>query len=194
MNLEALLDTVPAYARDLKLNFSAVVRQNTELTEQQLWGTVVACAAASRNRTLLDAIVEEAKGKLSAQAVEAAKGAAAILSMNNIFYRFQHLAVNKKYETMRAGLRMNFLRQHGVDPLDFELWALAVSAVNGCGKCIDAHERVLLQKEFSEEKILAAIRVASTIYGLAVVFDAEEPKGDLVGAPVNTDAYSTTTI
>jgi alkyl hydroperoxide reductase subunit D len=187
MNLDALLDTVPAYARDLKLNFSAVVRQNTELTDQQLWGTVVACAVASRNREFLDAIVVEAQGKLSAQALEAAKGAAAVLSMNNIFYRFQHLALNKKYETMRAGLRMNFIRQHGVDPVDFELWSLAVSAVNGCGKCIDAHERVLLEKGLGEEKILAAVRVASTIFALAVVFDAE-----LVPVAPTTDAYSHT--
>ena len=187
MNLETLLETVPSYAKDLKLNFSAVVRQNTELTEQQLWGTVVACAMASRNRSLIDAVVEEARGKLSAQALEAAKGAAAILSMNNIYYRFQHLASNKKYETMRAGLRMNFLRQHGVDAVDFELWALAVSAVNGCGKCIDAHERVVLEKGLGEEKVLAAVRVASTIYALAVVMDTEES-----GTAVNTDAYSTT--
>jgi alkyl hydroperoxide reductase subunit D len=107
--------------------------------------------------------------------------------MNNIFYRFQHLALNKKYETMRAGLRMNFIRQHGVDPVDFELWSLAVSAVNGCGKCIDAHERVLLEKGLGEEKILAAVRVASTIFALAVVFDAE-----LVPVAPTTDAYSHT--
>jgi alkyl hydroperoxide reductase subunit D len=187
MNLETLLDTVPSYARDLKLNFSAVVRQNTELTEQQLWGAVVACAIAARNRALVDAVIEEAQSKLSAQALEAAKGAAAILSMNNIYYRFQHLAQNKKYETMRAGLRMNFLRQHGVDAVDFELWALAVSAVNGCGKCIDAHERVVLEKGLGEEKVLVAVRIASTIYALAVVFDAEQSP-----TPVNTDAYSTT--
>lgn len=188
MNLDALLDTLPGYAKDLKLNFSALVRQNTELTEQQLWGTVVACAMASRNRALVDAVIEEAQSKLSAQALEAAKGAAALLSMNNIFYRFQHLAINKKYETMRAGLRMNFMRQHGVDAVDFELWSLAVSAVNGCGKCIDAHERVVLEKGLGEEKVLAAVRVASTIFALAVVFDAELPNT----APVNTDAYSTT--
>ena len=187
MNLDALLETLPAYARDLKLNFSAVVRQNTELNEQQLWGTVVACAVSSRNRTFLDAVLAEAQGKLSAQALEAAKGAAAVLSMNNIFYRFQHLAQNKKYETMRAGLRMNFIRQHGVDSVDFELWALAVSAVNGCGKCIDAHERVLLEKGTGEEKILAAVRIASTIFALAVVFDAE-----LAPAAPTTDAYSHT--
>lgn len=190
MNLEALLDTLPTYARDLKLNFSSLVGQNSELTEQQLWGTVVACAYAARNRALLDAVIAEAQTRISPQALDAARGAGALLSMNNIFYRFQHLALNKKYETMRAGLRMNFMRQHGVDQVDFELWALAVSAVNGCGKCIDAHERVLLDKQLNEEKILAAVRIASTIYALAVAFDAELKQEVLT----TTDAYSTTRV
>ncbi|HEY3927460.1 MAG TPA: carboxymuconolactone decarboxylase family protein [Candidatus Koribacter sp.] len=109
-----------------------------------------------------------------------------MLSINNIFYRFQHLALNKKYEIMRAELRMNFIRQHGIDPVDFELWALAVLAVNGCGKSIDPHERVLIEKGFSEEKIFSAVRIASTIFALAVVFDAEHKEE----TPIHTEAYS----
>ena len=41
MQLEQLLESVPEYAKDLKLNLGSVLRQ-TELTEQQTWGTVVA--------------------------------------------------------------------------------------------------------------------------------------------------------
>jgi alkyl hydroperoxide reductase subunit D len=37
MSLEQLLDTLPEYAKDLKLNMSSVLRQ-PELTEQQIWG------------------------------------------------------------------------------------------------------------------------------------------------------------
>ncbi len=173
MNLETLLESVPAYARDLKLNFSSAVQTQTELNEQQLWGTAVACAIASRNRELIDAIVEQAGAKLAPAAVDAAKGAAAIMGMNNIYYRFQHLVSHKTYGTLRTGLRMNIIRNHGVDPLDFELWCIAVSAVNGCGMCVDSHDRVLREKGVSEEKVLAAIRVASIIHALAVVFDAE---------------------
>lgn len=173
MNLDALMETVPAYARDLKLNFSSLVRSQTELNDQQLWGTVVSTAIASRNKELIDAVVEEAATKLTPQALDAAKGAAAIMGMNNIFYRFQHLASHKQYGTMRTGLRMNILRTHGIEPLDFELWSVAVSAVNGCGMCVDSHDRVLREKGVSEEKVLAAIRVAATVHALAVVFDAE---------------------
>jgi alkyl hydroperoxide reductase subunit D len=173
MSLDTLIDNIPAYAKDLKLNFSSVVRQQTDLTEQQLWGTVVACAVASRNEELITTALEEAAKYLTPQALDAAKGASAIMAMNNIFYRFTHLASNEKYATMRAGLRMNVIRTHGIDHLDFELWCVAVSAINGCGACVDSHDKVLREKGFAEEKILAAVRVASVLHAIAVVLDTE---------------------
>jgi len=173
VNLDGLMESIPQYARDLKLNFSSVVRQQTDLTEQQAWGTVVSCAIASRSPELIRAVMEEAPSRLSQQALEAAKAAAAVMGMNNIFYRFQHLSGNEKYKTMRAGLRMNALRGHGVDPQDFELWCMAVSAINGCGVCVEAHERVLREKGVEEDKILAGVRIAAVLHGLAAVLDAE---------------------
>jgi len=173
MSLDAIMENLPSYAKDLKLNFSSVVRQQTDLTEQQLWGTVVACAMASRNEDLTAAALEEEANHLTPQAFEASKGASAIMGMNNIYYRFLHLSSNEKYATMRAGLRMNVIRTHGVDPLDFELWCTAVSAINGCGSCVDSHEKVLREKGFGEEQILAAVRVASVLHGIAVVLDTE---------------------
>jgi alkyl hydroperoxide reductase subunit D len=118
--------------------------------------------------------MEESATHLSPEALEAAKAAAAIMSMNNIFYRFLHLTSNEKYGTMRAGLRMNVMRTHGIDPLDFELWSTAVSAINGCGACVDSHEKIMREKGVSEEKILAAVRIAAVIHGLAVVLDTEQ--------------------
>jgi alkyl hydroperoxide reductase subunit D len=173
MTVDSLIDNMPAYAKDLKLNFSSVVRQQTDLTEQQLWGTVVACAMGSRNEDLIATALQEASNYLTAPALEAAKGAAAIMAMNNIFYRFTHLASHEKYATMRAGLRMNVIRNHGVDQLDFELWCVAVSAINGCAACVDSHEKVLREKGLGEEKIIAAIRVASVLHAIAVVLDTE---------------------
>ena len=173
MSLDALMDTLPPYAKDLKLNFSSVIRQQTDLSEQQLWGTVVACAMASRNQDLTATALEEAANYMTPQALEAAKGASAIMGMNNIFYRFLHLASNEKYATLRAGLRMNVIRTHGIDQLDFELWCTAVSAINGCGACVDSHEKVLREKGFGEEKIMAAVRIASVLHAIAVVLDTE---------------------
>ena len=173
MSLDALMDTLPSYAKDLKLNYSSVIRQQTDLSEQQLWGTVVACAMASRNEDLTATALEESANHLTSQALEAAKGASAVMGMNNIFYRFLHLTSNEKYATLRAGLRMNVIRTHGIDPLDFELWCTAVSTINGCGACVDSHEKVLREKGFGEEKIIAAVRIASVLHAIAVVLDTE---------------------
>ncbi len=172
MNLNELLETVPAYARDLKLNFSSLSQQ-PELTKQQIWGTMVASVVASRNDELTQAVLAEASAHLTPQALEAAKGAAAVMGMNNVYYRFLHLASNEKYRTMPARLRMNIIRTHGVDAVDFELWCAAVSAINGCAACVDSHEKVVREKGLSEEAVLAAVRLAAVVHGLATVLDAE---------------------
>jgi lipoyl-dependent peroxiredoxin subunit D len=173
MNLDQMLDSLPNYAKDLRLNFSSLVRNQTELTPQQLWGTLVASAIASRNRELIRAVLAEAAQYLSPLALEAAKGAAAVMGMNNIYYRFLHLTSNQKYATLPAKLRMNIIRMHGVDQLDFELWSLAVSAINACGKCVDSHEHALRERAMSEETILSAVRIASVVHAIAGVLDTE---------------------
>jgi lipoyl-dependent peroxiredoxin subunit D len=173
MTLEQISEAIPAYAKDLRLNLSSVFNQ-TELTPQQAWGTAVATALASRNPQLYKAVVGEAEKHLSAEALEAAKSAAAIMGMNNIFYRFQHLAENEKYSNIPARLRMNVMRTHGSDPVDFELWSTAVSAVNGCGKCIVAHENTLVSKGVSHETIMAAVRIGAVLHAIAAVLDVEQ--------------------
>ncbi len=172
MSLEALLESLPAYAKDLKLNLGSVLRQ-TELTPNQTWGTAVACAIAARNEALRRAILEEAGKVMEPTVVEAAKAASAIMGMNNIYYRFLHLAEHPKYSEIPARLRMNMIRMHGTSPIDFELFCEAVSAINGCGACVASHDRVVRGKGVSEETVLAAIRIASVIHAVAVVLDAE---------------------
>jgi len=171
MSLDALIDSLPPSAKDLKLNYSSLVRNNTELSVQQLWGAVVVCALATRSVTLTAAVLAAAPEHLSAQALEAAKTVAAIMGMNNIWYRFHHLSSNPRYAEMPARLRMSGLRGHGVEEVDAELWALAVSAINGCGKCVDAHEKVVREKGASEELIAAVIRIASVIHAIGAVLD-----------------------
>jgi lipoyl-dependent peroxiredoxin subunit D len=183
MALEELVGVLPGYAKDMKLNYSSLVKQNTELTPQQLWGTVAVAAIATRNAELTAAALADAAAVLSPAALEAAKAAAAVMGMNNIYYRFQHLTTNPKYATLPARLRMNALRGHGVDPVDFELWCTVVSAINACDKCVDSHERVLREKGMSEELINAAIRVASVIHAIGVIVESEKAAPTAVALP-----------
>ena len=134
----------------------------------------MASAVATRSAPLTAAVLAAAAAQLSPQALEAAKTVAAIMGMNNVFYRFHHLSSNERYGTMPARLRMNGLRGHGVEEVDFELWSLAASAINGCGKCVDAHERVVREKGATEEQVIAVVRVAAVIHAIGTVVDAAE--------------------
>ena len=91
------------------------------------------------------------------------------MAMNNVYYRFVHLASNPEYGKMPARLRMNIIASHGIAKAEFELMSLAVSAMNGCGMCIDSHERVLLEHGVKPEAIQSAVRVAAVMNSLARV-------------------------
>jgi lipoyl-dependent peroxiredoxin subunit D len=172
MSIEVLSEQIPEYAKDLKLNLSSLFRQ-TGITEQQLWGTAAASAMACGNADVVREVISEAATHLSPEALRAAKAAAAIMGMNNVYYRFTHLTKNPKYGTIPARLRMNIIRAHGVDQIDFELWCTAVSAINGCGACVDSHETVIREKGVTEETVAASVRLASVIHAISAVLTAE---------------------
>ena len=171
MSLEALRDSLPDYARDLRLNLGTLATEPA-LTQQQRAGTFIACALASRNATVSRAILAEFGPQLSAEALGAAKGAAAIMGMNNIYYRFTHL-VGADYPNMPAKLRMNIIGKPGVDKVDFELWSLAVSAINGCGMCMESHDKVVKHGGLGGEQVQAAVRIASVVHAVAATLDGE---------------------
>ncbi|MFC0038105.1 carboxymuconolactone decarboxylase family protein [Actinomadura rayongensis] len=172
MSVDALKSALPGYAKDTKLNLGSVT-STSALSDQQLWGTVLATALASRNPQVIRELAEEAGDYLSAEAFEAAKGAASIMAMNNIYYRSTHLIGDETYATLPAKLRMSIIGKPGVDKIDFELWCLAVSAVNGCGRCLESHEKVLRDGGLSRELIQEALRIAAVVHATAVTLEGE---------------------
>ncbi|NWG71943.1 MAG: carboxymuconolactone decarboxylase family protein [Parvularculaceae bacterium] len=173
MSLDALRESLPDYAKDIRLNLGTLAAESV-LSDQQKHGTFLASALASRNAGVIRAVDAWAGAALSPEARNAAKAAAAIMAMNNVYYRATHLMAAKDYATMPAKLRMNVIGAPGVDKLDFELWALAVSAINGCGMCLDAHEKVVRKGGLSAEQVQAALRIAAAVHAAAAVLDGEE--------------------
>jgi len=176
MTIDVLKGQMPDYAKDVKLNLSSLTNDEG-LNDQQKWGAFLASALATRQAEVIAQVEEEAADHLSAEALTAAKAAAAIMAQNNVYYRFVHLASNNEYGTLPAKLRMNVMGNPGVDKGDFELWSLAVSAINGCGMCIDAHEAELKKHGFSTEQIQTVVRIAATIAAAAAVIDGETAVG-----------------
>jgi alkyl hydroperoxide reductase subunit D len=171
--IESLKNRLPAFAKDVKLNLSSMLSDES-LPQQQRYGLLLACAIATRNPDVIRAFESLARQNLSVQALDAARAAATVMAMNNVYYRFVHLSSNRAYETKPARLRMNVIANPGVDKADFELWSLAVSAMNGCGKCVNAHEKVLLDAGVSEDAIQTAVRFASIIQSVAVALEAAD--------------------
>lgn len=173
MSLDALRESLPAYARDLSLNLSSLEGETT-LSDQQRWGVFVASAHAVGVGPVIRAVeAAAAEAGLSEEAKTAAKAAAAIMGMNNIYYRALHLMKNTEYRTLPARLRMNIIANPGVEKTDFELWSLAVSAINGCDMCMDAHEGELKKRGLSNVAIQAALRIAAVVNAVSRVVAAE---------------------
>ena len=168
--LEGLRESIPEPARDLRLNLQAVLAEST-LSGEQRWGVAAACAIASRNARLREAVLADARAAAGDAVVDDAVAAAAIMGMNNVLYRFRHLVGTEAYQDRPARLRMNRLVKPAGSKLDFELYCLAVSAVNGCGTCMQAHEKVVVAGGLSQEQVFDAIRIASVVHGAAVALD-----------------------
>lgn len=168
--IEALRETISEPARDIKLNLQNVLQPGS-LTPAQQWGVAIASAAASRNATLRDAVIADARAAVGAEVIDDALAAAALMAMNNVYYRFRHLVGKTSYSQMPARLRMQRIARPATNKADFELFCLAVSAINACEACIRAHEDVVLRSAISEEQVHDAVRIAATINAAAVALD-----------------------
>lgn len=173
MSIDNLKSRLPDYAKDLKLNLSSLARE-TELDDQKKWGTFLASAVAVGQKDVIEAITAETDAILSDEAKKAAKAAAAIMGMNNVYYRFAHLVSNKEYRTLPAKLRMNVIGAPGVDKADFELWSMAVSAINGCGMCMDSHEAELRKHGLTATQVQAAVRIGAVVNAVSAVLASEQ--------------------
>jgi lipoyl-dependent peroxiredoxin subunit D len=168
--LETLRTSIPDAARDIRLNLQAVL-QGGALTPEQRWGVAIASAAAARRTDLRDALIEEARREVPEAVVEDALAAAALMAMNNVYYRFRHMIGKPSYAGKPARLRMNRMVQPLTSKTDFELVSLAVSAIAGCEACIRAHEQVVVEGGLTEDAVHDAVRIAATVNAAATALE-----------------------
>ena len=172
MSIERLKAQLPDHARDLRINLGVIAGAAT-LSPQQAWGTAVAAAITSRNPEVVAAIEDAARAHLSPEAMAAARGAASIMAMTNIYDRFLHMMGEAtEYPEMPVRLRIQLLGKPGVDALDFELWCLAASAITGCEMCVRAHEQSVRDRGGTAEHVHEAVRIAAVVHAVALTLDA----------------------
>jgi len=169
-NLNRLGDSLPDFARDIKLNLHAVLQSST-LTVDQRWGLAITSASTVRHRALQEATLADARRHVDERVVEDALAAATLMGMNNVYYRFRHLVGKPSYAEKPARLRMNRILKPATTKLDFELFCLAASAINGCETCIQAHEKVVVDGGITEDAVHDAIRIAATMKAAALALE-----------------------
>jgi alkyl hydroperoxide reductase subunit D len=172
-HLEQLRNQLPEVAKDIKLNLQTVF-QSSSLTTAQAWGVALAASLTVRQASLTRAVLADAQTQVEANILEDAKAAATLMGMNNVYYRFRHLVGKESYSQKPARLRMNWIAKPLGSKADFELFCLAVSALNGCEVCIRSHEKAVLEGGLNEDQIHDAVRIAATIQAAAIALDLDE--------------------
>lgn len=167
MNLQALRDQIPESGKDIRLNLETILTPEGApgLSLEQVSGIALACAYSTRQVPLSAALRSDLG--ISSEINEAAKAAATIMAMNNVYYRTMHLIEDKEISKLPARLRMNVIGKPGIAKADFELMCLAVSAIAGCGMCINSHISEVKKQGLTQEAIHSSIRIASVIQATA---------------------------
>lgn len=167
-NLDQLKERLPDYARDQRINLG-VITSSTALTPAQAWTIALTSAVTTKQRDVIAAIEADAATVLGSAAIDAAKGAATVMGMNNVYYRFNHFMGDAaEYGQMPARLRMQIIGNPGIDKLDFELACLAASAITGCETCVRSHEKVVRERGGTKEMVQDAVRIAAVVNAVAI--------------------------
>lgn len=169
--LEAVRERLPDAAKDVRLNVQSVLETGS-LSAEQKWGVAVACAIASRSRELREAVLLDAATQVPEAVIDDARAAATLMAMNNVYYRFRHMVGKPGYSAKPPRLRMNRIAQPATNKVDFELFCLAVSAVNACEACVRSHEAAVLAGGLTEDHVHDAVRIAATLQAAAVGLEA----------------------
>lgn len=174
MKLSELRDRIPDYGRDTRLNVETVltIEGSPGLTQAQIWSVALASAYSLASSPLVETVLAE--GQLDESIREAARAAATIMAMNNVYYRSMHLLEDAELKKLPARLRMNVIGKPGIEKQDFELMSFAVSALAGCGQCLTAHLNELRKAGISNEGAQSALKIASVLNAVNAALKIKE--------------------
>ena len=167
--LASIKESIPDYAKDIRLNLDAVISRSS-LSPEDAVGSALAAAYAAKSKFLIDAF----KSGLSDTDANAALTAAALMGMNNVWYPYPEMSDDAQLKTLAPQLRMNAYATHGgVDKKRFELFALVASIIGKCHFCVKSHYATLKQEGLSTEQLRDAGRIAAVVNAAAQVLAAE---------------------
>lgn len=167
--VDQLKESIPEYAKDIKLNLDAVVNRS-EIDPDYALYLSIAAAFSTGNAKLLTFLVANATNEVER---DAALGAGAIMAQNNIWYPYSRKSHDEEFKRLNGQLRMNIIGSHGGTTKEkFEAYSLASSIVGKCDYCVSGHFDTLRAEGYSYEKLRDIGRIAATINAIAKILSA----------------------
>lgn len=167
--LEQLDKTQHAYLKDLRINLNNALSYSN-LTRQESLLLGLATAINDKNTSLIESFTTLAykEGIPDGQVAEV-YACVSIMNVNNVFYRFRHFTQKDYYNQTPAGIKMNVMINPVLGKEFFELMSLALSALNGCELCVNAHEQSVIKHGGTEPRIYDAVRLVSVVKGFCML-------------------------
>jgi len=167
--VETVKDSIPDHSKDIKLNLDNVMNRSP-LSVEDTHAIALTCALAAGNGPLAYAI--QASGELIEFLAEedAAKTAASLMGMNNVYYPFVEMTGDENLKGLPPGLRMNAYANHaGVSKKKFEMYALAASIIGKCHFCVKNHYDTLKKEGMTVNELQHVGKIASVIHAIGKI-------------------------
>lgn len=169
-NLLALQAGDSRYIKDLKINTGNALNNTQYLSKKEAALIALGVAVNEKFLPLQESLSQKATAE-GATAAEIAEiiASTSLMNINNVFYRFRHFMNKDSYNNQPAGIKMSIMMSPVLGKEFFELFCLAISAINGCEMCVRSHEQSVLQHGSTESRVFEAVKSAAMIKGLISV-------------------------
>lgn len=166
MWVEQLKDSLPEYAKDIKLNLDAVINRST-VDPELATHLALAASFATGNGKLIAFIAASSTNEIEKNA---AMTAGALMAQNNVWYPYVEMADDASLKGLPAQLRMNAIASHGgTTKGNFEAYSLASSIIGKCHFCVKAHYETLKKEGYTVEQLRDIGRIAAVITSVSRV-------------------------
>ena len=170
MNLNDLKNSIPEFAKDVKLNLSSLII-NSEYEEELVYGCAYASSLAIGDSYIADVFEEECKNRFGPEFILSVKATVTVMALNNVWYKYRDSMPTTEMKMAPQKMRVNIMANYaGLDKILFESLSLCVSAINGCTFCVKAHSDLLLDNDQTKEYIFNIGRIASLISSLSKAY------------------------
>ena len=161
--LETIVSNDNRYLRDLKINLGNALQYQT-LSKKESYLLALSVAINEKNKLAIESFTKLANNEGSTEAeIAETYACVSLLNANNVLYRFRHFTKKDVYQNSPAGIKMSIMMNPVFGKEFFELMSLAVSALNGCEMCVNAHEASLLKLGTSENRIFDTIKLTAIV-------------------------------